>query len=276
MSQVSLRSYLILLSTLSFICVHACSDQAIPIGSTTGGGEAGSEVIVSGDEGGISLGGRNDLPETCVVGENLGLCAVCGQLLTPIMPINDGNCPPIDCSSLTQYQSMNIENGGRVCLQYLADPPTSSCKELGVCYESPEDACILNPTPIPLVTVYPGCGEFTGCEGDISPDGSQKPEGAECHSLGTCGASGCSAPPSCSGIHPEFVREFCPEPNAPEQCDKYIDLNGVDNAGDIDCTIACATIGQCQTGWDSNGGCNRGEEIGCSTRRERLICRCEL
>ena len=126
------------------------------------------------------------------------------------------------------------------------------------------------------MTVYPGCGEVTGCEGMLSPDGSQKPDGAECHSLGVCGPDGCTAPPSCSGIQPPYVKEFCQDPNAPEQCDKYIDLNGENNAEDIDCTIACATIGRCQTGWDSNGGCNRGNEIGCSTRRRQLICRCEL
>ena len=276
MSLLRLKLYLILvISILSFIFINACSDQPIPIRSSAGV-ESGGEALISGDEGGISLGGRNDLPENCIVGEVLGLCAVCGALMTPVMPINDSNCPQIDCSSLTQYQSMNIENGGRVCMQYLADPPSSTCKDLGVCYESPEDACTINPTPIPLVTVYPGCGEFTGCEGAVSPDGSQKPDGAECHALGTCGASGCSAPPSCSGIQSEYVREFCPDPDAPEQCDKLIDLNGIENAGDIDCTIACATIGGCQNGWESDGGCNRGRVIGCSERRERLICRCEL
>lgn len=266
----------LLFTIFSFIGSNACTDQIGTVENNMGGTQAGTEMIESGNEGGINLGGASNLPDNCVVGEELGLCAVCGPLLTPIMPTNDPNCPPIDCSSLTQYQAMNIENGGRVCMQYIADPPSSSCKDLGACYESAEEACSINPTPIPLVTVYPGCGEFTGCEGDLSPDGSQKPEGAECHSLGSCGADGCSAPASCSGIQPQYVKEFCPDSNAPEQCDKYIDINGVDNADDIDCTIACATIGRCQTGWDSNGGCNRGGEIGCSTRRRQLICRCEL
>ena len=64
----------------------------------------------------------SNLPESCTVGEELGLCAVCGPLLTPVMPANDPNCPPIDCSSLTQYQAMNVENDGRVCMQYRHDP----------------------------------------------------------------------------------------------------------------------------------------------------------
>ncbi len=264
------------IAIILLLCISACSDQVAPSG-TMEGNLAGTEMLVSGDEGGISFSGMNDVPESCVVGEELGLCAVCGPLLTPIMPTNDPNCPSIDCNALTQYQAMNIEDGGRVCMQYLADPPISSCKDLGACYESADDACILNPTPIPLVTVYPGCGEFTGCEGEVSPDGSKKPEGSECHSLGICGAEGkCSAPASCSGIQPPYVKEYCVDSNAPEQCDKYIDLNGIENTTDINCTIACATIGRCQTGWDSNGGCNRGGEIGCSTRRRQLICRCEL
>ena len=253
----------------------ACSDPPNPVSSTENTSNTAG-TIEGGSESTVVFEGGRDLPDTCRVGEELGLCAICGPLLEPIKPADDENCPYIDCSSLTQYQAMNTEDGGRVCMQYLADPPSSSCRDLGQCYETPEEACTLNPTPVPLVTVYPGCGEFTGCEGEISPDGSQKPEGAECHGLGMCGPEGrCSAPPSCNGVHPTYVQNFCPDSNAPDQCDKYIDLNGTDNADDVNCTIACATIGGCQTGWDSNGGCNKGGEIGCNTRRRQLICRCE-
>lgn len=254
----------------------ACSDAPSP-SAISGNNPYVAGVEMAGGESTSIFRGGQDLPETCRVGEELGLCAICGPLLEPIKPADDGNCPYIDCSGLTQYQAMNTEDGGRVCMQYLADPPASSCRDIGVCYESPEEACTLNPTPIPLVTVYPGCGEFTGCEGEVSPDGSEKPEGAECHGLGICGVDRkCSAPPSCNGIHPAYVQNFCPDANAPDQCDKYVDLNGTENAGDINCTIACATIGGCQTGWESNGGCSKGQDIGCNTRRRQLICRCEL
>lgn len=265
-----------LVSSFVGLFTFACSDTAgLNLGETAG--ELAGMSIAGEEEGGINLGGRMPLPDNCTVGEELGLCAVCGPLLEPIMPTNDSNCPNIDCSPLTQYQAMNTEDGGRVCLQYLADPPVNSCRELGLCYEEASEACLLDPTPIPLITVYPGCGEFTGCNGAVSPDGSQKPEGSECHGLGSCTAEGrCSAPASCSGIHPPYVREFCPDTNAPEQCDKYVDLNGIDNATDINCNIACATIGGCQNGWDSNGGCNRGSAIGCNARRRQLVCRCQL
>ena len=262
--------------TFSLLIGISCSDTASPSGMQMGN-VSGMEGTAGSNEGGIVFNGGRELPDSCAVGEELGLCAICGPLLEPLKPADDVNCPNIDCSVLTQYQAMNLDDGGRVCMQYQADPPLSSCRDLGLCYESPEEACTLDPTPIPLVTVYPGCGEFTGCEGAISPDGSEKPEGSECHSLGICGPEGkCSAPASCNGIHPPYVREFCPDENALDQCNKYIDLNGTENADDINCTIACATVGRCQTGWDSNGGCSRGGEIGCNTRRRQLICRCEL
>ena len=47
-------------------------------------------------------------------------------------------------------------------------------------------------------------------------------------------------------VFSHIFKRVCQDPNAPEQCDKYIDLNGENNADDIDCTIACATIGRCQ------------------------------
>lgn len=256
----------------------ACSDTSGPGNMNV----AGTTMQVAGEmsggtgSGGIVFNGGTDIVTECsVVGENLGLCAVCGPLLSPIMPPNDENCPYLACETLTQFQSMNTDDGGRVCLQYVADQPVTSCKDLGACYETPEEDCILNPTPMPLLTVYPGCGEFTGCDGDISPDGSQKPEGAECHSLGVCGSDGrCSAPAACQGIQPEYVQEYCRDDSALDQCDKYIDLNGTQNADQINCTIACATAGQCTKAWRSNGGCSRGGEISCNERARQLICRC--
>ncbi len=254
----------------------SCSDNLAPGGMPEN--VAGAESMMGGN-GGIMIGGSGPIveyPDECIIGETLGLCATCGPQRTPLMPNNDENCPFVDCSPLTQYQAMNNENGGRTCLEYSSTPPESSCKDLGQCYEDIEEACQLNPTPSPLVTVYPGCGEFTGCEGSIGPDGSTSPVGSVCHGLGECGADGrCSAPQSCSGVHPEYVTQFCSDDNDSEVCDKHIDLNGVNNASDINCDIACATIGRCVSAWDSNGGCSKGGQVNCDTRRRQLICRCE-
>ena len=48
-----------------------------------------------------------------------------------------------------------------------------------------EESCTLDPTPVPLVTVYPGCGEFTGCEGELGPM-AIAPVGSTCRP-GECG-----------------------------------------------------------------------------------------
>ena len=238
--------------------------------------QGGSNVIFQ--YGGTATGGMSvtpDVPDTCEFGEDLGLCMICGPNLTPIKPLNDDRCPYVPCESLTRYQALPTEDGGRTCAQYTATPPIDNCKELGICYEDVEDACTVDTTPMTLFTVYPGCGEFTGCDGDISPDASIKPEGSTCHSLGTCDAEGrCSAPSSCEGDKPEYVRNHCPEPNMDEGCDLFVDMNGIQNADDISCTLVCATQNGCLTGWDSNNGCVRGGEIGCTTRRHQLICRC--
>ena len=201
---------------------------------------------------------------------------VCGPNLTPTKPLNDDRCPYLPCESFTRYQAMPVENGGRACVQYLSAPPMNNCKEIGACYEDPEEECTLDPTPINLFTVYPGCGEFTGCDGEVSPDASIKAAGATCHSVGTCNAEGlCSAPASCEGDKPEYVRDHCPDPDANEGCDLFIDMNGIQNDDDISCTLACATQNGCIKGWDSSNGCERGGEVGCNQRRRTLICRCQ-
>ena len=254
----------------------ACSDNtSFPPASMGGGQSPGEMPGIS--IGGISAGGGVvEYPDECLIGERLGICATCSPSREPVMPINDDECPFVDCSPLTQYQAMNTEDGGRTCFEFVSNPPETSCKSLGECYSDIEESCTLDPTPVPLVTVYPGCGEFTGCEGGLGPDGSTAPVGSVCHGLGQCGADGrCSAPSSCAGIQPEYVTQFCADNSEPEACDKHIDLNGVDNAEEITCTIACATIGRCVGAWDSNGGCNRGGQLSCDTRRRQLICRCE-
>ena len=264
------------LSVCGVLLGLGCSDNLAPV-STVGGQESGGGI--GGQETGDILTGGGTImeyPEECLVGEKLGICAICGPLREPLMPINDDECPVIDCSPLTQYQAMNTEDGGRTCLEYSSTPPETSCKALGECYSDIEEACILDPTPVPLVTVYPGCGEFTGCQGELGPDGNTAPVGSLCHGLGECGADGrCTAPPSCSGTHPLYVTQFCPDDNDPEACDKHIDLNSEANANQINCDIACATIGRCVRAWNSNGGCNRGDQINCGTRGRQLICRCE-
>ena len=253
----------------------ACSDNLAPtdnMGVESQGGFTGEEVggIV------ISGGGVVENQDECIIGDRLGLCVTCSALREPVMPLNDSECPSLDCNPLTQYQAMNTEDGGRTCLEYVSYPPETTCKALGECYTDIEEACTLDPTPVPLVTVYPGCGEFTGCEGGVGPDGRTAPVGAICHDLGVCGADGrCSAPPSCAGIHPQYVTQYCPDNSAPDACDKHIDLNTENNADDINCTIACATIGRCVGAWDSNGGCMKGGQLSCDTRRRQLICRCE-
>ena len=278
LSMLITSSCLALASLISIGCSDVVVDpgmagEAMVSGSMAG--DTGGSLFGGRTAGGMSAGATMNVTDACEYGENLGVCMICGPNLTPIKPLNDERCPYVPCETLTRYQAMPLEDGGRTCSQFIATPPVDSCKDLGVCYESPEEACTLSSTPTTLFTVYPGCGEFTGCDGEISPDASIKAEGEVCHSIGTCDAEGrCSAPASCSGDKPEYVVNHCPGPDSEEGCDLLIDMNGVPNANDISCTLACATQNGCITGWDSNNSCDRGGEIGCSTRRRQLICRC--
>ena len=278
------RSISVMLLMFIFLNSTGCSDVVVSPPNMTGGETGVQTQAGSFQFGGNALGGMfgdnpgatPDIPDSCESGENLGICMVCGLNLTPIKPLNDDRCPYLPCETLTRYQAMPAEDQGRVCVQYLATAPMDNCKEIGICYEDADEACMLNPTPMELFTVYPGCGEFTGCDGDISPDASIKSEGEACHSIGTCDAEGrCSAPASCEGDKPDYVKNHCPDPNMDEGCDLFVDMNGVPNADDISCTLACATQNGCLKGWDSNNGCERGGEIGCNTRRRQLICRCQ-
>ena len=260
---------------LTLICIFIAGCADVVVDTASMGGESSVNQVGQSSSGGLSLGGSISGPDECYIGEELDLCMVCGPSLTPIKPLNDERCPYLPCETLTRYQAMPVEDNGRTCVQYLAAPPVNNCKEFGVCYEDPEEACMLSATPMTLFTVYPGCGEFTGCDGAMSPDASIKPEGSVCHSIGICGADGrCSAPQACEGDKPEYVRDHCSDANTDEGCDLLVDMNGIQNADDISCTLVCATQNGCVTGWDSNNGCGRGGEIGCNTRRRELICRC--
>ena len=245
-------------------------------GETGGGGLSGMTAGYL--TGGTPSGEVPIIPDECEIGQQIGLCAECAPTFTPVALLNDPQCPYIPCETLIRYQVMTNDEGGRSCLQYLAEQPPNNCKEIGVCYEDPAEACVVSETPTTLFTVYPGCGDFTGCEGAVSPDASIKGEGEACHSIGTCSAEGrCSAPPSCEGGKPDYVVGHCPDPDDPSGsagCDLRVDLNTVDNADDISCTLVCATQNGCVTGFEVSGDCGRGREIGCGDRKRQLICRC--
>ena len=273
------RTPYILVSVLLSFAIFTCSEP--PFEGETGGGtmmttagSTGGNMSTGGSMAGLFSGGMDE-QIGCDPNDDLGVCALCGPVLQVIKPLDDENCPFIACDELTQYQWTPTDDGGRVCSVFRAEPPAGRCKDLGVCYSDPADACTPSVVPEVLFTVYPGCGDFSGCEGSDGPDVSMQAPGSACHTLGECGEDGrCSAPPSCFGNKPNYVNGFCPDPDSPDSCDLSVDINLEAEANEIRCSIVCATQGGCSTGWDTSGSCNRGGEVGCNADRRQLICRC--
>lgn len=277
--RVSLTSNLLTYSIVLSALTLACSDVVVaPQGGAEAGQiTAGTQPPAGSSTSGVIAGGTQPIPDECYLGEDLGICISCSPSREPIQLPRDDRCPYIPCETLTQYQVMELEGGGQSCVQFIYEPPVDNCKGIGVCYEDPEEACTLNPSPVPLFNAYPGCGEFSGCEGSVSPDASLKGEGETCHSVGTCDSEGrCSAPASCEGSKPDFALKHCPDPNEsdPEGCDLLIDITGESGVDDISCSLACATQNGCLAAWESDNECERGSTLSCNDRERRLICRC--
>ena len=211
----------------------------------------------------------------CTVGESLGLCSICGPDKQAKMPDNDDQCPPINCESLSRYQVRELEDGGKICERYPFTQTGGNCEVLGLCVENPTLVCMEEPM-VELLTWYPGCGEFIGCENNEPPSINTVAEGTECYSFGTCDQiGGCSVAQSCYGLDTTDGNEHCSSDI--NGCKVYTSARHYQNLEEITCRAYCirgANRG-CLDGWESNGACQEGSNIGCNSSRRDIVCLCE-
>ena len=219
-------------------------------------------------------GGMGEPNQCQAEGQRLGVCSMCDYTLTPVVPETETMCPFVDCDSLGTYATREVENGWTVCEYFPYDIGNPVCKGLGECNSNPSEVCTPQPTEI-LFTAYPGCASFTGCDGNAVPTALLKSPGDPCNGFGECQEDGqCSIAGGCATLDIVGSNEFCGV-NDSNQCESLVVASSYQNIDKISCIAYCQRSRmECRNGWESNGGCSKGDEIGCSVDKREIICQC--
>lgn len=248
---------------------------------TSGQGDSGQMTAGVAEPGGMSinplpLGGSED---SCVPGERIGICTVCGPDGRYIAPTNDPECEPVDCSVLNSYYTVIEDDGAETCMEEVAVRLPGTCRTRGECHTTTETACEMG-EPIAQGTVYPGCGAISGCNSTNSPSIRITPQGGTCHAFGECTNMGgpCSVSDICEGFELAAGgtrQTFC-DIFRGNTCRVAVDANNIDNLEEINCLTYCASADKiCDGAWSSNGGCTEVGPITCQDPRNRVICACK-
>ena len=297
--MVSNRSNITALIAISSLYMASCAVNGIEIGMDGGSsGQAGTESPagvspagvsspVAGENGGTGgpptglttppLGGTDD---RCTPGEKIDTCTICGPDASYIMPPDDPECEALNCSELSSfYEEVNEEDGSITCMQRRAVPVEGSCYRMGFCHATTNTACVVE-EPIARATIYPGCGQITGCNSTNSPSFSEVPEGGLCHGFGTCQATGgpCDVSKACAGFERAAggsQQTFCASSEI--SCTVSVNANVIDSLDEISCLAYCASASKsCRTAYQYAENCNTsGNAIPCNQAAQRVICECE-
>ena len=256
-----------------------------PMGGDIAGMRAGAEsagevtvageIMVAGDEAGEEV-------QSCIEGETLGLCSVCGVNNTPVVPQDDEGCPEIDCANLVHYSLSDRPNGSPECQRVSFTEGESRCRDVGVCFDDPLDYCVMTEMELVELTGVVGeCMMLTGCEGTdeptLTPLAGQSCDGGS----GVCDNSGvCQPTLSCNTLFEwRFNQEnqVCADLiNEPEgYCDLMIFATGNPfGNNEVTCNQVCGD-GMCIASWDEDtNSCTPENGQNCNTRFNSAICRC--
>ena len=231
--------------------------------------------MISPQTGGSMLSGGALNPTGCQAeGQRLEVCSICDSTLMPVIPDTEPMCPFVNCDSLGTYATREVDNGGIVCEYFPYDVGNPICKALGECNTNPEEVCVPQITET-LFTAYPGCGEYTGCEGNTAPTATLKAPGDPCNGFGECQDDGqCSVAAGCTTLDIIGSNEFCGVSDD-NLCESLVVASSYQSIDKISCIAYCQRSRmECRNGWKSNGGCTKGEEVGCSVDQREIICQC--
>jgi hypothetical protein len=258
-------------------------------GSMAGSTSTGGQVIAgvtAGVNAGVSAGAEPPMgaimpplggAEACTPGQKIDTCTVCGPDTRYIMPTNDPECEPVDCSELNRFFTEVGEDGAETCMEEVGERVGGTCYRMGYCHTTSNTACMLGET-VSYGTIYPGCGRITGCDSTSSPSISQTPQDGLCHGFGRCEAMGgpCDVPATCAGFENAAggqQQTFC---DANEMaCKVGVSASNIQSLSEISCLTYCASASKtCTRAWSSNGGCNEGSQIDCNVAQGQVICEC--
>ena len=215
--------------------------------------------------------------EACTPGQKIDICTVCGPDTSYIMPTNDPECEPVDCSELNRFFIEVSEDGAETCMEEVGERVGGTCYRMGYCHTTSNTACMLGET-VSHGTIYPGCGRITGCDSTNSPSIALTPQDGVCHGFGRCEALGgpCNVPVTCAGFETAAggqQQTFCDANDM--VCKVGVSASNIQSLREISCLSYCASANKsCSRAWSSNGGCNEDSRIECDVSQDQVVCEC--
>lgn len=208
----------------------------------------------------------------CSPGEYLRPCAICGPDGDAVMPEEDPTCPAVDCTALDFYQ-VGERAGAPVCEKWVHPERPRVCLGLDTCASVATNTLCPAPRPIQTLRVEGACKGIAGCEGDTMGTASNAPLGTPCED-GICRADGTcdqEAFDACSRYEGVGICGLRVQPAT----GRYGCVLDVNTAGGT-CLNFCQQAGtHCQAAWaNPEGGCIRGDELGCIAAAPRQLCQC--